>query len=105
MVARMLLSENRCRISKPGVEVGSATPLQLLFSEEMTGLIPAAKGSFNGATTIALPEAGYVPIVYIVFNESGTYTATINAGKTTLSITGPTTTPSGRYVIFKNRQF
>lgn len=105
MVARMLLSENRCRISKPGIEVGSATPLQLLFSEEMLGLIPAAKGSFSGATTIALPEAGFVPLVYIVFDQIGTFSGTINSSKTTLSITGPTTTPSGRYVIFKNRQF
>jgi hypothetical protein len=106
MVDRLLMEENRFRISHQGFDVNTASNRQLAFSESRLGLIPAAKGNFTGTTTIALPEAGYVPLMFIYLVQ-GTVLGTINAAKTVVTIAaqGVNVTPSGRYIIFKNRQY
>lgn len=104
MIDRMLVEANFFRISRLGFDVKFATGLQLAFSESQSGLVPETKGSFGGTVNIALPTAGYVPIIFIVMDGIGTYSAKVNVEKTVLSIYG-SPSPSGRYVIFKNRQF
>jgi hypothetical protein len=104
MTLRMKIAENFFRISKPGIDVTAATGLQLAFSEDMSGLIPADKGWITGVGAYPLPETGFVPIIYIVGGASFSISIVVNPGQSVFYVSGTFTAPI-RYVIFKNRQF
>ena len=107
MIDRMIVSANVFRISKPGYDVNVASGRNLAFSESFNGLIPSAKGFFGGSKDIALPDVGFVPIIYVQVDQQVVGAqAVINPEKTVLSIYNQNgNAMSGRYIIFRNRQF
>lgn len=80
MPARVLLDQNGCRVSKPGIDVLTNTnPAAFSFLSVNVGLglfstglvsVPASGAAVN----VNYPDFGYTPVISLMINEPGSST-------------------------------